>query len=145
MAERADIPEPASRRLTYLFKHAARHLADLHAEALAPLDIHVRELGVMLVIDRSEPGSQQEIAERMGVDRTTMVAIIDSLETKGIIARRPDTDDRRRNLIEITPAGHDILRQATVASDQAEAQLLAPLNAQDAEQLRDLLARVARG
>jgi DNA-binding MarR family transcriptional regulator len=145
VAERADIPEPASRRLTYLFKRADRHLADLHAEALAPLDIHVRELGVLLVIDRSEPGSQQEIAERMGVDRTTMVAIIDSLETKGIIARRPDSDDRRRNLIEITPAGHEILRQATVASDRAEAQLLAPLNAQDAEQLRDLLARVARG
>lgn len=145
MAEGAHEPEPASRRLTYLFKHAHRRLAELHAEALAPLDIHVRELGVLLVIDRSEPGSQQQIAERMGVDRTTMVAIIDSLQTKGIIARRPDTDDRRRNLIEITPAGHDILRQATVASDQAEAQLLAPLNTQDAELLRDLLARVVRG
>ena len=76
MAEHADLPELAGRRLTYLLKHADRRLADLHAEALAPLDLHVRELGVLLVIDRSEPGSQQEIAERMGVDRTTMVATV---------------------------------------------------------------------
>ncbi len=131
-----------SRRLAYLFKHAERLMSELHVEALAPFDIHARDLGVLLVIDRSEPASQQQVAQRLGVDRTTMVAIIDALEAKGIIARRPDAEDRRRNVIELTPAGHHILRQAITASDAAEAELLAPLSPAEAEQLRDLLARI---
>jgi len=141
-----DTRSQTSRRLAYLFKHAERLMSELHAEALAPFDIHGRDLGVLLVIERFEPASQQQVAQRLGVDRTTMVAIIDSLEAKGVIARRPDAEDRRRNVVELTPAGQDILRQATAASDAAEAELLASLSPEEGEQLRDLLARVlARG
>jgi DNA-binding MarR family transcriptional regulator len=131
-----------ARRLAYLFKHAERLISELHVDALAPFDIHARDLGVLLAIDSIEPASQQQIAQRMGVDRTTMVALIDALEAKGIIARRPDTEDRRRNVVELTPAGRDILRQAIAASDKAEAELLSPLSPEESEQLRALLARV---
>ena len=131
-----------STRLAYLLKHAQRSMSELHAEALEPLGIHERDLGVMLAIDRFAPSSQQQIAERMGVDRTTMVAIIDALEAKAIVERRPDRDDRRRNVIALTTTGRDILREATVASDAAEAELLAPLSTPEREQFRDLLARV---
>jgi DNA-binding MarR family transcriptional regulator len=121
-------------------------MSELHVEALAPFNIRARDLGVLLVIDRFEPASQQQVADRLGVDRTTMVAIIDALEANGIIARRPDAQDRRRNVVELTPAGQDLLRQATAASDTAEAELLAPLAPEEGEQLRDLLTRVlARG
>ena len=117
-------------------------MSELHVEALAPFDVHARDLGVLLVIDSFEPASQQQVAQRLGVDRTTMVAIIDALEAKGIIARRPNAEDRRRNVVELTPAGQDILRQATAASDAAEAELLASLSPEEGEQLRDLLARI---
>src|SRR3984957_9450008 len=141
-----DTRSQMSRRLAYLFKHAQRLMAELHVEALAPFDLHARDLGVLLVIDRFEPASQQQVAGRLGVDRTTMVAIIDALEAKGIIARRPDAQDRRRNVVELTPAGRDILRQATADSDTAEAELIAPLAPEEGEQLRYLLTRVlARG
>jgi DNA-binding MarR family transcriptional regulator len=133
---------PTRPRLAYLFKHVERLMSELHVEALASFDINARDLGVLLVIDRFEPASQQQVAERLGVDRTTMVALIDTLETKGIVARRPDAEDRRRNVVELTPAGQDLLRQATAASDTVEAELLAPLAPQEGEQLRDLLARV---
>ncbi len=146
MGTRAETGSRTSRRLAYLFKHAERLMSELHVEALAPFDIHARDLGVLLVIDRFEPASQQQVADRLGVDRTTMVAIIDALEAKGMIARRPDADDRRRNVVELTPAGQDLLRRATAASDAAEAELLAPLSPEESEQLRELLTRVlARG
>ncbi len=130
------------RRLAYLFKHAERLMSERHVDALAPVGIHARDLGVLLAIDSNEPASQQQIAQRLGIDRTTMVALIDALEAKGIIARRPDAEDRRRNVVELTPAGQGILRQAIAASDAAEAELLAPLSAEEGELLRDLLARV---
>jgi DNA-binding MarR family transcriptional regulator len=142
MDARRNVRSLTSRRLAYLFKHAERLMAELHVEALAPLDIHARELGVLLAIDRCESASQQQVADSMGVDRTTMVAIIDGLEGKGIIARRPDPEDRRRNVVEMTQAGQTLLRQATAASDVAEAELLAPLSRQEGEQLRTLLARI---
>ena len=142
MDARQNATSLTSRRLAYLFKHAERLMADLHVEALGPFDIHARDLGVMLAIDRSESASQQQVAERLGVDRTTMVAIIDALEAKGIIVRRPDPEDRRRNVVELTQAGQALLQQAKAASDLAEADLLAPLNHQEGEQLRTLLARI---
>jgi DNA-binding MarR family transcriptional regulator len=142
MATSGETRAQTRRRLAYLLKHAERLMSELHVEALAPFDIHARDLGVLLAIDSNEPASQQQIAQRMGVDRTTMVAIIDALEAKGLIARRPDTEDRRRNVIELTPAGQDMLREGIAASDTAEAELLAPLSPEENLQLRNLLARV---
>jgi DNA-binding MarR family transcriptional regulator len=135
---------PAAPRLAYLFKHADRRMAELHAEALAPFGIQARDLGVLLAIDQGEPASQQQIAERMGVDRTTMVAIVDDLQAKGIVGRQPDPGDRRRNVVSLTPEGQRILREATTASDVAEARLLAPLSGEEGDQLRSLLARLLR-
>ena len=131
-----------SRRLAYLFKHAERLMGELHAEALAPFGIHARDLGVLLAIERSESASQQEVAESMGVDRTTMVAIIDALEGRGVVVRHPDPEDRRRNLVELTRAGRVLLRRATAASDAAEARLLAPLSSEEGDVLRALLTRI---
>ncbi len=132
----------ASRRLGYLFKHAGRLMSERNEAALIPFDIDPRELGVLIVIDSYEPASQQQVAERIGVDRTTMVAMLDTLEAKGLLSRRPDTEDRRRNVVELTPLGHETLGRAIAASDIAEAELLSPLTPAEAAQLRDLLGRV---
>jgi DNA-binding MarR family transcriptional regulator len=128
-----------SRRLGYLLKHAQLLMAELNAKALAPYGIDSRELGVLLVIAGREPTSQQQAAQRLGIDRTTMVAMLDTLEGKGLVSRHPDADDRRRNVVELTDAGKDTLRRAAKANDDAERQFLAPLSAQAAEQLRDSL------
>jgi DNA-binding MarR family transcriptional regulator len=134
------------RRLGYLLKHAGMLLAERHDGALAPWGTDARELAVLIVIDSYEPASQQQVAERLGVDRTTMVAMLDALEAKGLLSRRPDPQDRRRNVVELTAVGQDVLVAATAASDRAEADLLAPLSHDEAATLRDLLARVvARG
>jgi DNA-binding MarR family transcriptional regulator len=138
-----DLGPELSRRLTYLFKRAGLELEALHQQHLAPAGISARELGVMLFLDSREPGSQQQAADRLGVDRTSMVALIDGLEDKGLVARRPDTGDRRRNVVELTKAGKTTLARATRASDAAEAELLAALGRDEAAQLRDLLGRIA--
>jgi DNA-binding MarR family transcriptional regulator len=133
-----------SGRLTYLLKRALVDLGRLHEEALEPSGISDRELAILLLLDAHEPGSQQQAALRVGVDRTTMVALLDALERKGLLARRPDAADRRRNVIELTSSGRRTLRRAMRASDQAEARLLADLDDVEAAQLRALLARIGR-
>ena len=123
----------------YLLKHAQLQMAELTAKALTPHGIDGRELGVLLVLASHEPASQQQAAQRLGIDRTTMVALLDTLEGKGLVSRHPHADDRRRNVVELTDAGQDTLRRATKASDDAEREFLAPLSPQAAQQLRDSL------
>jgi DNA-binding MarR family transcriptional regulator len=149
------IPEPDGRpstgeplpalasRLGYLLKHAQLRLAELNAAALAPFMITGRELAVLLAIDSQAPLSQQEAARRLGVDRTTMVALIDELEGKGLVQRRPDPADRRKNAVALTPTGRATLQQASRASDAAEQRFLAPLTSDQATQIRESLRMIA--
>jgi DNA-binding MarR family transcriptional regulator len=130
------------RRLGYLLKHVAMRFEALNAAALAPLGIDGRELGILLVIAGHEPGSQQQAAQRLGIDRTSMVARLDALEEKGLVSRHPHADDRRRNVVELTEAGRDTVKRATVASEHAEAALLASLTPQEGERLRDALQAI---
>jgi len=138
-----ELAPAVSDRLAYLFKRVQLDLAGLHDQVLAPFGISAGELAVLLLIDAHEPGSQQQIARRLGIDRTSMVELVDDLEAKQLVARRPDTTDRRRKLVELTAKGRTTLRRATSASDQAEQQLLAGLDEDEADQLRSLLRRIA--
>lgn len=139
----ADGPGPQlGARLGYLLKHAFFRLEDLHDVYMASAPVNVRELSVLLLLDGREPESQQQAANRLGVDRTTMVGLLDSLEDKGLLARLPDPADRRRNVVALTDAGRTALREATTASDRAERQLLADLSPAEARQLRDILIRI---
>lgn len=137
-------PGPQLRgRLGYQLKHAFFALEELHAVHLADGPVNVRELSVLLLLDGREPESQQQAAERLGVDRTTMVALLDGLERKGLLARQPDAADRRRNVIVLTDAGRKALKEAKAASDKAERQLLADLSPTETKQFRELLSRIA--
>lgn len=144
MARKWDVPPALSTRLTFLLKRVLLELEDLHTEHLAPLGINGRELGVLLLLNGLDVSSQQEVAGRLGVDRTTMVGLVDALEEKGLLARRPDVGDRRRNVLELTQDGHAVLAQAVQASDHAERQLLSRLDDEESAQLRTLLARVTQ-
>jgi DNA-binding MarR family transcriptional regulator len=114
-------------------------MAELTAAALAPHGISGRELAVLLVLAGREPASQQQAAARLGIDRTTMVALLDALEEKGLVTRHPHANDRRRNVVELTAPGHETLRHATQAGDDAERRFLAPLTQPAGQQLRDAL------
>jgi DNA-binding MarR family transcriptional regulator len=145
VADQRDLGPELRARLTYLLKHALIELDGLHRELLDPIGIDARELAVLLLLESREPESQQQVGGRLGVDRTTMVDLLDALEGKGLVARRPDAADRRRNVVDLTPHGRATLRQATRASDEAERRLLAVLDADDAAELRALLTRLAAG
>ncbi len=144
MTTERDLGLRLSARLTYLLKRALVDLEDLHAEHLAPVGVSGRELAVLLLLDSRDPESQQQAARRLGVDRTTMVGLVDGLEAKGLVARHADAGDRRRNVLELTGDGQTALVRAVRASDEAEQQLLAELDDAESAQLRTLLTRLAQ-
>ncbi|ANH92928.1 MarR family winged helix-turn-helix transcriptional regulator [Streptomyces sp. NPDC057197] len=137
-----DVPlsDVMSHRLGYLLKHAYAAIAADMGEALAPFRLIPRELGVMTVIAAAgQQQSQLEIAALLGVDRTTMVGIVDALEGKGYVERRRSDQDRRRNVVTLTPAGRQCLAEAEQARERVERDFLAPLDEPAVEALTDAL------
>lgn len=132
------LPDALASRLGYLLKHAQQALATSAAPALAPFGIDGRELTVLAVLGSAGPLSQQEAAEQLGIDRTTMVAMVDTLEHKDLVRRRRSPLDRRKNIVELTPAGRACLEGAGQARDRAEKEFLAPLGADAASFVRAL-------
>ncbi len=122
-------------RLGHLLRRAQAKLARKSAEALVPYGVDDRELAVLAVLADEETWSQAEAAGRLGVDRTTMVALVDGLEDHGLVERRRSPRDRRRNLVRLTDAGLVCLERAEAARRAAERRFLAPLDEQTAAAL----------
>ena len=131
-----------SHRLGYLFKHAELRYAQLTSAALEPLGIGPREWAALSCLDEQPGRSQREVADLLGVDRTTMVALIDELEAKGCVSRRPQPDDRRKNIVTPTRKGHDLVRRGGRLLDDCERQFLAALSEGDAARLKNALDAV---
>jgi DNA-binding MarR family transcriptional regulator len=137
--------ESLTSRLGYLLKHAQQRLALMNSAALKPHGIDGRELAILLVLADHEQESQQQAAGRLGIDRTTMVAFLDTLESKGLVTRRAHAEDRRKNVVELTETGREVLRNATEAADAAERDFLTPLSPRQGEQLKAALLAVIEG
>jgi DNA-binding MarR family transcriptional regulator len=107
--------------------------------ALAPLGLSGKGFGALILLAQDGPMSQQRLGERQGVDRTTMVAVVDELESAGYVERRRDPRDRRAYSLHATAKGRRVLARAADATQRAEEEFLASLPATDRRRLKRLL------
>ena len=136
-------PPAARRRLGWLLKHAHERWLTLSVAALRDLGINGRELAVLAALAEGEPPSQLEAAQRLGIDRTTMVDLVDALEGRALVERRPDPRDRRRNIVAVTERGSRLLADGLEATAATEQAFLAALAPDDQRRLRAMLEQVA--
>jgi len=137
-------PLAVTQRLGYLLKHAQLRLAELAEPRYAPLGVTGRQLALLTLFGEGPAQSQQDGAARLGVDRTTMVALVDELEAKGLVRREVAPGDRRKRLVVLTPEGERVREAGAEVTRKAEALLLEPLSAEDADRLRTALHQVVR-
>ena len=99
---------------------------------------------VLAAAARDEHGSQLALAHHLGVDRTVMTYLLDSLTEAGLIERRPDPADRRARRIVATSRGRALLDGLGERLRTAEDQVLAGLDDDaDRQAFRALLQRLA--
>jgi DNA-binding MarR family transcriptional regulator len=127
-----------SERTGYLLAKLGEAVDALAERALAPLGLRAKHVLVLTVVAR-EQLSQQELAEQIGLDRTTMVALIDDLERLGLAARLRSETDRRRYLIVPTERTQAMLRRAAQLLDIGEQLLFADLTTAEEGRLADLV------
>jgi len=112
------------------------------ADRLAPLGIRPRHCAVLELLT-SPPKAQLELATAIGVTPSVVVDMLDELEQIDAIRRVRDRADRRRQLIELTPAGHRLRRRALALARETDDSLLDGLDSTQAAALRAGLQRIA--
>jgi DNA-binding MarR family transcriptional regulator len=129
----------------FLLSKAADQSERRFAEALKEHKIAPRQYGVLASISSQGPQSQQQLGERLGIDRTSMVNIIDSLEDTGLVSRVRDREDRRRYAITLTEKGNELIIGTLLDVDAtSHDEYLSVLRAGEKEQLLDLLRRLVQ-
>src|ERR1700759_112819 len=84
---------------------------------------------------------QQGRAQLLMLDSNNCVLLLNDLDEAGFVERRRDPQDRRRHIVEITPAGLEALSEGERRLDDLEEEVLGKLSAEERRALRDLLAK----
>jgi DNA-binding MarR family transcriptional regulator len=111
------------------------------AERLGSVGLTPALFALLNVIGAREGAIQQELGSALGIDRSTMVSLIDQLESAGLAMRRPSATDRRAREIAITPKGRRTLQRARGLILEVEEEVLAGLSAEERRELLALLRR----
>jgi len=95
--------------------------------ALAPLDLRSKEFWLLAIAGAGNV-SQHEIANLVGVDPSTLVALLDELERRGWLRRKRNPHDRRVQWVQRTEAGDSLFLRALPRVQRAQAEQLAVLS-----------------
>lgn len=134
-------PERLTTLPSWLLNRAAAAANGLVADGFAQEGVRRHHFTVLLALAEG-PASQAALGRRLAIDRSDMAAVVADLERDGLIARRRDERDRRRNVVTLTPAGAGALDRLDARVRAAQEELLQPLAPAEREHLGALLARV---
>ncbi len=138
-----DLLKRSSFLLCKLSNVAKRQLVErLAAEDLELPHHRLPHLAVLSCLADAGPACQKDIAERLRIDGSDMVAVLDDLERAGHVTRVRDHRDRRRHAVSITSTGRRGLRRLDHRVDDADDALFAPLTTTERELFHRLLRRV---
>ncbi len=140
---RADCPDCLAGNLHWLLTQAHYALATELAAAFAPLGLTPRGHAVLSAA-RTAALTQKQLADLVGLDKTTMVAALDELERAGFARRVVSPTDRRAHVIEVTPEGAKKITAANRVAKRVQAGVLASLGDDAGEELLATLGRLVR-
>jgi DNA-binding MarR family transcriptional regulator len=127
----------------FLLAQIGAHAAGRFAERLAPLNLAPPDAGILHIL-RSSPGvSQQELAVRLGTHPSRVVALIDGLEQRGLVERRPNADDRRQYSLFLSSQGTTTPDDIGRVAREHQEDLLRCLDKEERQQLTVLLQKIA--
>lgn len=92
-------------------------------DELAGLDLSAAETNVLACMRDMERPTARELSDATAQPPSTLTGVLDRLERRRVIARRPNPTDRRSTLIVLTPAGREAARQVGDAFDRVAARI----------------------
>lgn len=112
------------------------------ARAMAGLDVTPGQFGVLVLIAANTGLSQSALGQALGLDRSTIVGVIDRLERRGLVVRAPAPDDRRSYALELSDKGETLRREVARRVRVHERRVARQLTARERESLIALLQAI---
>ena len=141
--ERDECPECLMGNLNWLLTQAHYALAGELAAAFEPLGLTPRGHAV-LGAALTGTHTQKQLADLVGLDKTTMVATLDELERAGFARRVPSESDRRAHVVQVTAEGRRKVTAATRVAKRVEADVLSSLGDEVGDDFVATLGRLGR-
>ncbi|MER7836482.1 MarR family transcriptional regulator [Streptomyces sp. NPDC096040] len=140
--ETAEVPGVLPESLTGFISYLLRRVYAQFSSTGDGGDSDSRDFLVLDALTGHDWESQLDLAERLGINRTIMVAVIDRLEARGEVRRTRNPDNRRQYVLSLTDQGREALEARRRAVAARDARLTAVLTDEETIRLDELLARL---
>jgi DNA-binding MarR family transcriptional regulator len=126
----------------YLFRRMQQIAVAIFMEECRAFDLTPVQYAALVAIETHPGIDATRLSAVIAFDRSTLGSVIERIETKGLIERRPSPDDKRVKLLYLTRSGASLLREIVPAVDRAQARMLQPLKPADRRTLMALLSQL---
>lgn len=130
-------------RVAFLLSQVGGRAAQEFARFLGPLGLSPADAGILRVIARSEGVSQQAVATALKMHASRLVALIDDLESRGLLVREVHPKDRRLYSLALTAKGKETLLAIRDVVEEHNRLMCAGLTLSEIAALQSLLSKVA--
>jgi DNA-binding MarR family transcriptional regulator len=127
----------------FLLTQLGAHAGSQFAERLGVLELTPPDAGILRLLRVAAGPSQQELAAKLQIHPSRLVAILDNLEKRGLVERRENPDDRRLYSLHLTKEGGEMLERIGKVAREHQDALLTVLSREERNELTTLLLRIA--
>jgi MarR family transcriptional regulator for hemolysin len=109
---------------------------------LAPLDLNLTQASLLGYVDEFGATTQTDLADHLGIGRAAIGSVIDRLQARGLVERRPKPDDRRVWLVAITESGERLASEINDVDQVLRAELRRGLGREERQALAWVMTRL---
>ncbi len=142
MANDHELDAPPWLRVESTIMASARAIRQAYDMRFADLDLNLSEASLLAYVQENGALTQTRLAERLGLGRAATGSVIDALEHRGFVERRPDPDDRRVWLVDVTVPGKEMVQEINTRDIVLRKELRNGLSREDRQMLADVLVRL---
>ena len=127
----------------FLLAQVGAYAATQFAERLGALHLSPPDAGILRLLRMAAGISQQELSAKLQIHPSRLVAILDNLEQRKLVERKPNPQDRRLYSLHLTKDGGEILERISKVAREHQDALLSTLSGDERGKLAELLHRIA--
>jgi DNA-binding MarR family transcriptional regulator len=135
---------PLDSYLPYLLNRAGNRIATAFGEEVRPLGATLQMWRVLAALRERDGRRMGDLSETTSIEVSTLTRLVDTMEAKGLVARRRAADDARAVVLHVTPAGRRLTQRIVPIAERYEQVALAGFSPTEAERLKAALRRLYR-
>lgn len=136
------VPPVAPKVVGFLLSQLGYETARRFGLLMAEVELEPRQFAVLRTIGAYEGQTQNAVGELFRIPPSSMVALVDHLESRGLVERRPHPSDRRSRTLHVTTSGKEVLKRAMELAMSLETTICQGISGEERARLLDLLSRI---